>query len=315
MTPTAPGDAAGDGPAAELAPSAGTTVEASRLLALRHVVARSRIGLSRRTASLPGPVITRRRGRGSETDEIRLWAHGDDMRHIDRNSTARTGEPHVRTFRDEREQATLLVADFRPPMLFGTRRAFRSVACAEILALTGWRAVESGGRVALVAAGADGFEVVRPGGGDRAMTAVAGGLARAHAAALTSSDTRVPGLADALDAAVRLLPRGGSILLATGLDAPGDDFDEALLRARWRCDVKVALVIDAFERRPPAGSFPFVTFAGRRGLRVVGRRPDPPEDDRLARLHRLGADAVEIDASLSPEDQLASLGALHASLG
>ncbi|MFD1333947.1 DUF58 domain-containing protein, partial [Methylopila musalis] len=95
----------------------------------------------RRLAARPGGVVTRRRGRGSEIDDVRPWTDGDDIRHIDRHATARTGELHARTFRDERERAALLVADFRPAMLFGTRRAFRSIAGAEALALLGWRAV------------------------------------------------------------------------------------------------------------------------------------------------------------------------------
>ncbi|TXM93858.1 DUF58 domain-containing protein, partial [Methylobacterium sp. WL122] len=62
---------------------------------------------------------------------------GDDRRHIDRNATARTGILHVRTHHDERDRAVVLLADFRPSMLFGTRRALRSVAAAEALASLG----------------------------------------------------------------------------------------------------------------------------------------------------------------------------------
>ena len=75
---------------------------------------------------------------------MRLWSEGDDRRFIDRNATARTGELHVRTHHDERDRAVVLVADFRPSMLFGTRRALRSVAAAEALVLLGWRIVGDG---------------------------------------------------------------------------------------------------------------------------------------------------------------------------
>src|SRR3954454_20368782 len=140
----------------------GVSIDTEALLRLRHLVAQARSLRADRTTALPGPIVTRRRGRGSEPDDIRLWSHGDDIRHIDRNTTARTGVPHVRTFRSEQELTTLLIADFRAPMLFGPRRAFRSVAAAEILGLAGWRAVGIGGKVALLAVGGPEPLFIRP---------------------------------------------------------------------------------------------------------------------------------------------------------
>ncbi|TXN65030.1 DUF58 domain-containing protein, partial [Methylobacterium sp. WL6] len=109
------------------------------LMGLRHLARRGVTPATRTLAGLPGGIVTKRRGRGSEPDDVRLWSEGDDRRHIDRNATARTGILHVRTHHDERDRAVVLLADFRPSMLFGTRRALRSVAAAEALALLGWR--------------------------------------------------------------------------------------------------------------------------------------------------------------------------------
>jgi uncharacterized protein (DUF58 family) len=291
---------------------AGTDVDTEALLALRHVVAAHRRAGAERTAALPGPITTKRRGRGSEPDEIRPWTHGDDIRHIDRNTTARTGVPHVRTFRDEREQTTLLLADFRPSMLFGTRRAFRSVVAAEILALAGWRAVGLGARVALIAVGAFEPVFVRAANGDRAMTAVVGGLRRAHAAALAAGTAADPPLEDALSLAARSLPRGGSVVLATGLDTPGPAFDDTAAALRRRIDLLVALVGDAFPRTAPAGAYPFLTAAGVRGVHVGGRPAgDAAAESAAARLARLGARAVLFPGERPPEAQMLALGELH----
>lgn len=292
----------------------GTAVDAEALLRLRHVAAEARRGRSRRTAPLPGQIPTRRRGRGSETDDVRAWSHGDDVRHIDRNTTARTGEPHVRTFRDERDETTLLLADFRPSMLFGTCRALRSVAAAEILALAGWRALALGGRVAMLAVGAGEPVFVRPVAGERAMAAVIGGLGRAHAAALALPRTADPPLAPALEVAARPLRRGGTIVLATGLDGPEGDLDAAVRHVVQRIDLRVALISDAFERRPPAGTYPFLTFAGLRGVRTVaGARQAAAEAHAaaIARLARLGAAAARFDAERPPEAHVAALWMLH----
>ena len=199
----------------------GVAADTEHLLSLRHLV---RNLPERRLAptGLPGGFVTKRRGRGLETVDIRIFSEGDDIRHIDHNTTARTGVPHVRTFRDERDRSVLLLADFRPSMLWGTRRAFRSVAAAEALTIVGWRAVEAGGRVGLIAFGAGEPVFVPARGRERGMIAVVGGLAAAHRAALdAASETPMAEgrpLDDMIELAIRLVPAGGSVFLASGLD-------------------------------------------------------------------------------------------------
>ncbi|MDQ0472255.1 DUF58 domain-containing protein [Labrys wisconsinensis] len=290
---------------------AGAETDPEALLRLRHLVARVRPAREATTA-MPGPIVTRWRGRGSEPDDIRLWSHGDDIRHIDRNTTARTGVPHVRTFRSERDSTMLLMADFRPPMLFGTRRALRSVAAAEILALAGWRAVGLGAKVGLLAVGGPEPIFVQATAGERAMPAVIGALHRAHARALSETVPDRTALSDMLEMAAALAPRGGVILAATGLDQPGDRFETEARRIGRRCDLGIALVSDAFERKAPPGTYPYLTFDGARGVRLVRR--DLPADDhgpRIAALRALGLRAVRFDAEQPPQAQLRALGELH----
>jgi uncharacterized protein (DUF58 family) len=51
------------------------------------------------------------RGQGMEFEEVRAYVPGDDVRHIDWNVTARSGEPFVKVFREERQATVLLVVD------------------------------------------------------------------------------------------------------------------------------------------------------------------------------------------------------------
>lgn len=51
------------------------------------------------------------KGRGMEFDEVRPYQMGDEIRSIDWNVTARTGEPHVKRFVEERELTVMLVVD------------------------------------------------------------------------------------------------------------------------------------------------------------------------------------------------------------
>ncbi|KQT50938.1 hypothetical protein ASG43_06730 [Aureimonas sp. Leaf454] len=277
----------------------GTSLSTDHLLGIRHLVGTGEPGANARTMMLPGGIVTRRRGRGLETDDIRPFAYGDDIRHIDRNTTARTGELHVRSFRDERERSVLLVADFRPAMLFGTRRAFRSVAAAEALTLAGWRIAGQGGRVGVFArAGSETF-FHRPGSGDRSMKAVAGRLAAAHAAALAMRGTEDPPLSDILESAARTLPHDGTLLLASALDRPGEDFDAVVRDLVHRAALDVFLTVDAFERAPVPGTYPYLSSGGRKASgEVKDSRIAADIDARTRRIERLGGRALVLDASL-----------------
>jgi uncharacterized protein (DUF58 family) len=292
------------GPTTGSAHGPGIHLSGEALMGLRHL-ARRGVSLATRTlAGLPGGIVTRRRGRGSEPDDVRLWSEGDDRRHIDRNATARTGILHVRTHHDERDRAVVLLADFRPSMLFGTRRALRSVAAAEALVLLGWRIVGDGGRIGLVAASSGEPVVVRPGGGERAMTAVTGALAMAHAQALAASDRMDPPLDRSLTVAASLLPSGGHLIIGSALDAPGPEFDYLLTVLAERLSIRLVLVSDAFERRKPAGFFPFATPDGQRGTVQVGRsaaNTDGAPDDRLIAYARRGIEGLRLDAEAGPE--------------
>lgn len=274
------------------------------LMGLRHLARRGVSPATRTLAGLPGGIVTRRRGRGSELDDVRLWSEGDDRRHIDRNATARTGILHVRTHHDERDRAVVLLADFRPSMLFGTRRALRSVAAAEALVLLGWRIVGDGGRVGLVAASGTEPVVVRPAGGERAMTAVTGAMAQAHAAALDLTGNGDPPLTPLLTLAQGLLPSGGHLVIGSALDAPGEDFDRLLTVLAERLSIRLILVSDAFERRRPPGFYPFATPDGRRGTVQAARSAKPTEpgiDERLADYARRGIEGLRLDVEAGPE--------------
>ena len=84
---------------------------------------------------LAGRHASRLRGRGLAFEELRHYRQGDDVRTIDWKATARLRSPHVRVYNEERERPVLLVVDQRRPMFFGSRRAMKSVAAAEVAAL------------------------------------------------------------------------------------------------------------------------------------------------------------------------------------
>lgn len=101
-------------------------------------------------------------GAGTELAQVRPYRPGeDDVRLIDWNVTARTGEPHVRVHLAERVLVSWLLLDLSASMDFGTAdRRKRDVAAGVALAL-GHVATRRGNRLGIVAFD-DAGSVLRP---------------------------------------------------------------------------------------------------------------------------------------------------------
>ena len=81
----------------------GVQVDLRELVGLRAQVARlARLAQRRSADALSGAQQSPFRGRGMEYAESRLYAAGDDVRHIDWRVTARTGRPHTKLFQPAR---------------------------------------------------------------------------------------------------------------------------------------------------------------------------------------------------------------------
>jgi len=289
--------------------TAGVDLDVEALLQLR-LLASSIQGTRKPPRSpLPGVALHRQRGRGLEVYDIRAWSEGDDLRHLDRNVTARTGTPHVRTFRDERERNITLIADFRESMLFGTRRALRSVAAAEVLSGLAWRVIEDAGSVALLAATGEGLQQIGRARNAPEMTGLLHELADVHAKALAYPASGEPPLSDILSEAASLAGKG-EITLASALDTPGAQFDSVAEHLARRRGLSIVLIADSFEIKPGPGDYPFQTQDGNAGRLHITRGDIAraiPADDRLARLRRLGVDFLKLESTLDAEAMMAAL--------
>ena len=90
------------------------------------------------------------KGRGMEFAEVRLYQPGDEVRTIDWNVTARTGEPYVKRFTEERELTVMLLVDASGSTRFGSVRQFKQELAAEIAALLAFSAITNNDKVGLV---------------------------------------------------------------------------------------------------------------------------------------------------------------------
>jgi uncharacterized protein (DUF58 family) len=106
------------------------------------------ISIARRIEGLlAGDYRSSLQGEGVELAQIRPYEPGDDVRHIEWNVTARTGEPHVRVHQAERVLVTWLVLDTSPSMRFGTADRRKADVAEGVAVAIGHVATRRGNRL------------------------------------------------------------------------------------------------------------------------------------------------------------------------
>jgi uncharacterized protein (DUF58 family) len=90
------------------------------------------------------------KGRGMEFQEVREYQVGDDIRTIDWNVTARTGDPYVKLFKEERELCIMFLVDLSASGSFGSTRQVKNEAAAELCALLAFSAIKNNDKVGLI---------------------------------------------------------------------------------------------------------------------------------------------------------------------
>jgi uncharacterized protein (DUF58 family) len=82
-------------------------------------------------------------GRGLDFEEVRLYQHGDELRDMDWRTTARTGKPYLKVYREEHQPALHIVVDRGASMRFGTRKQLKVTLAARLAALFAFAAMPS----------------------------------------------------------------------------------------------------------------------------------------------------------------------------
>jgi len=207
---------------------------------------------------LNGRHASRLRGRGLNFEELRGYLPGDDVRSIDWKVTARTGEPYVRVYTEERDRPALILVDQRMSMFFGSRLNMKSVTGAEAATLAAFAILNQGDRVGGIVFGDEMLADFRPLSSRRNLDAFIASLAAANDALEADAPVVTPmSLNRPLEEAARIAHRDHLILVISDFDEI-DQRTETLLGGLSRHnDVVLFLVSD-----PVAHNFP-------EGLRLI----------------------------------------------
>lgn len=215
------------------------------------------------------------KGRGVAFSEVRAYEPGDDVRTIDWNVTARTGEAHVKLFTEERELTVMLLVDMSSSLDLGSTSADKRNLVARLAATFAFSAIRNNDRVGLIGF-TDAVEVfVPPRSGRKHVLAVVQNILT-HRPRSRETNLSVP-----LETMAQMGRRHAVVILISDfIDAGLTDsrFERALKLVRRRNDVIPVRVEDPIEIALPNLGLLAVEdleLLGRGGIRLVdlgGRR-------------------------------------------
>lgn len=90
------------------------------------------------------------KGRGMTFSEVRPYQFGDDVRQIDWNVTARSQEPYIKIYEEEREQSLMLCVDISPSGQFGSGRQRKLDLVTELSSVMAFSAIKNNDKVGLL---------------------------------------------------------------------------------------------------------------------------------------------------------------------
>ena len=90
------------------------------------------------------------KGRGMAFSEVREYQHGDEIRTIDWNVTARFNHPFVKVFEEEREMTVMLLVDVSGSKEFGTQQKSKQELATEICAVLAFSAIQNNDKVGVI---------------------------------------------------------------------------------------------------------------------------------------------------------------------
>lgn len=195
--------------------------------------------------ALTGRFKSQFKGQGVAFSEHRQYVAGDDVRHIDWKVSARSREPLIKKYEEERELVVMLVVDLSASSQFGSKAASKQTVLAELAGLLATAAGRSGDRVGAVLFDGAVARVLPPRKGR-------GQILRILQEVL-SFNAKSPGtaMADALRSVERVMKHQGIVFVLSDLQTEG--FERELTRVSMRHDVVVVRVADDAEWSPPVG--------------------------------------------------------------
>lgn len=185
------------------------------------------------------------KGHGIQFSEHRIYSPGDDVRHIDWKVSARTREPLIKKFEEERELTVLLIVDVSASEVFGSTHHLKSEVVAELGGMLTYAASQTGDKVGAILFAGEVETIIPPKKGRHHVQRVIRDLLGYE------PKTKGTDLAGALEAAGRILKHSGVVFILSDFltDSP---YEVPLQKLARKHDVVAVWIRDQREMEIPA---------------------------------------------------------------
>lgn len=193
--------------------------------------------------SFSGEYLSSFRGQGLDFDDFREYQHGDEVRFIDWNVTARMNEPFVRKFREERELCVIMAVDVSGSADFGSHHLSKRELSAEIAAVLGFSALQNGDKVGLLIFAGEPLMFIPPAKGTRHL------LRMIREILMAKPVKRGTSIEEACNVLIKSLKRKSLVFMISDFHA--EALDKPLGKLASKHDTVALRVIDPVEQNLP----------------------------------------------------------------
>jgi uncharacterized protein (DUF58 family) len=183
------------------------------------------------------------KGAGVQFSEHRLYVAGDDVRHIDWKVSARSRDPLIKKYEEERELTVFLIVDVSASKSFGTTKKMKSELAAEIGGMLAYAAAHAGDKVGMLMFAGKVEKIVPPKRGRQHIMRIIRDILSFQA---TTKGTDLKG---ALESAQRIMKHNGVVFVIS--DFMAEDYEIPLKQLARRHDVIAINISDERETDIP----------------------------------------------------------------
>ena len=240
------------------------------------------------------------KGRGMTFSEVREYQPGDDVRLIDWNVTARSGNPFIKVFEEERELTVFLLVDISSSGSFGSENYLKKTVGAEIASVLGFSAIKNNDKVGLILFSNDIVKYIPPKKGKSHVLRVIRELL------YTNSKGRGTSIGNALDFVMKVSKRKSVVFLLS--DFIDENYWDSLKIVNRKHDFVGIKISDPFEvnfpnvgmlkaEDPETGSVFWIDTSNYSDLKNMNDSNRKKVDSFLKRTKKSGIDIVSISTS------------------
>lgn len=240
------------------------------------------------------------KGRGMTFSEVREYQPGDDVRLIDWNVTARSGNPFIKVFEEERELTVFLIVDISSSGTFGSENYLKKTVGAEIASVLGFSAIKNNDKVGLILFSNDIVKYIPPKKGKSHVLRVIRELL------YTNSEGGGTSISNALDFVMKVSKRKSVVFLLS--DFIDENYWDSLKIVNRKHDFVGIKISDPFEvnfpnvgmlkaEDPETGSVFWIDTSNYSDLKNMNDSNRKKVDSFLNRTKKSGIDIVSISTS------------------